>query len=231
MELNPKLFKPLFHESWWNKIEKFFELLDPIYLEIKAQSDRQKEIFPIWEDVFNAFKYTDFDKMKAVVCGIAPYHTKYKREIIADGIALSCSKTGVEHPSLTKWYDAMERDFKGESIKRETDLKYLCEEGVFMFNMSLTVEANKSLSHNRIWQPFIKAVFENCIAPSGVPVILLGDECKIAEKWIAPFQWCFRISHPESAAYTDSDWDSQGVFKKVQRIVKDNTGEDLKWFL
>lgn len=230
MKLSKEKFEPLFG-TWWSKIEPCFELLDPIYSELKMLSQRGKKIFPLCENTFKAFEYCDFSKLKLVVCGIGPYHTMKDKKVVADGIALSCSNLGVEQPSLTKWYDALEKEYPNERVTRKTDLKFLCEQGVLMFNIGLTVEAMKPLSHNDLWKPFIKSVFENVIATSGVPVILLGKESHLAAKWLAPFQWHFEISHPASAAYNNSDWNSEGVFKKVQRIIKENYNEDLKWFI
>lgn len=230
MVLDKEKFKPMFHESWWEKIEPRFELLDPIYAEIKELSERGKSIFPAWQDVFRAFEYTDLRTLKAVVCGIGPYHTMKNKEIVADGVALSCSKLGIEQPSLTKWYDAMEKEYPEEKVTRETDLKFLCEQGVFMFNLGLTVESMKPMSHNDLWKPFIKFIFEDIISITGVPVILLGKEAHVVEKWLAPFQWSFKISHPASAEYSGGEWDSEGVFKKVERIVFDNTKEKINWW-
>ena len=53
---------------------------------------------------------------------------------------------------------------------------------------------------------------------------------KKVEKWLYPFQYCFKIDHPASAAYSETDWDSEGVFKKVKGIVKENNNIDITWW-
>jgi len=39
----------------------------------------------------------------------------------------------------------------------------------------------------------------------------------------------FEISHPASASYSGVEWDSEGVFKKLNKILKDNRNEYIKW--
>jgi len=99
-----------------------------------------------------------------------------------------------------------------------------------MYNFGLTVENQKALCHNELWEPFTKAFISEIIGPSGVPVILLGREVKKVEKWLYPFQYCFKIDHPASAAYSETDWDSEGVFKKTSQIIKANNNINIKWF-
>ena len=60
----------------WDKVlsnefkkEYFEELLDFIKEEYKS-----KTIYPPQNEVFNAFRYTDFDKVKVVILGQYPYH-------------------------------------------------------------------------------------------------------------------------------------------------------------
>jgi uracil-DNA glycosylase len=217
--------------TWAGKIQPLFPLLEPILEELQALSKRGKKIYPTSDQTFRAFQETDFNNLKAVVLGISPYHTCTKEKVvIADGIALSCSNTNKEQPSLEKWYDALQKEYPQEVIIRNTDLTYLCKEGILMLNIALTVEAMKPLSHNDLWQPFIKALFTDVISLTGVPIVLLGKEAKIADKWRNAFQWCFKVDHPASAAHSQTDWDSEGFFKNVAKIVKDNNGHDLKWF-
>lgn len=229
IKLEWEKFAPLMG-TWADKIEPLFPLLSPVYEELKEQGRRGKKIFPAWQNVFKAFEKTDINNLKAVVCGICPYHSMTKdKTIVADGLAMSCSNTMELQPSLEQWYSALQAEYPNEEIIKNPDLTYLAKEGVLLFNMALTVENLKALSHNELWQPFIKAVFEEIIGPTGVPVILLGKEAHIARKWCAPFQWVFPISHPASAAYSQTEWSSEGTLKKVEKIVRENNNYKLKW--
>jgi uracil DNA glycosylase len=217
--------------TWERVIAPIFPLLNPIYEELQALSKRGKKIFPESHNTFRVFQECDYNNLKCVVILLCPYHSMTREKVIvADGIPLSCSNTNKEQPSLTKWYDALEKEFPNETIIRDTSLSYLGKQGILMYNFGLTVESMKATSHNKLWEPFTKAFIEQVIAITGVPVILCGKEVHKVEKWLAPFQWCFKLDHPASAAYSESDWDTEGVFKNVQKIVWDNNKEELKWW-
>lgn len=228
MKLNKEKIKENFG-SWWSEIEPISDLLDPIYLELKSLSRRGKKIIPFSEDVMRAFKETEFSNLKCVVIGLSPYHTLDKGKMIADGIALSCSYTNNLQPSLEEWYKALEKEYNKKS-NRNPDLSYLARGGVLMLNLGLTCEHLKAASHNDLWKLFIKEFFLQIIAKTGVPIISLGKEAGVVDKYTAPFQWHFNISHPASASYSGEDWDSKGVFKKVENVVENSLGKKLNWY-
>lgn len=230
--LNKEIFKPKLG-TWFPKIEPFFETLEPIYTKLKKESEKGKKIFPASKDTFKAFQLTDYDNLKAVVVGLSPYHTYGKnREIVADGIALSCSYSGENlAPSLKNWYSAIKKEFDADDLLEEPNLSYLCQQGVLMTNLALTTEYQLPGNHVDLWEPFMKALFTEVISVTGVPVIMLGEKAEIVEKWLAPMQWSFKISHPASASYSGGEWDSEGVFKKVKKIVEQNNNFTLDWYL
>jgi hypothetical protein len=59
--------------------------------------------------------------------------------------------------------------------------------------------------------------------------VFLGKDASVYEKYLPPFSWSFVISHPVSAAYKNTDWDSEGVFTKVNRILIDNKKCPINW--
>jgi len=227
--LNKNSFSPKMG-NWWPKIEPFFQTLEPIYKKLQEDASFKKIICPSAKDTYKAFELTDYNNLKCVVVGMCPYHSLTKsNEIIADGIALSCSKTKELQPSLENWYIALEEEFDQDS-DREPDLSYLCKEGVLMLNLALTTEHQKAGSHLSLWKPFMEKLFTEVISITGVPVLFLGKEAAYGKRWLAPMQWSFEISHPASAAYSRAKWSSEGVFKKIKTIVKNNNGVDLNWF-
>ena len=145
---------------------------------------------------------------------------------------MGCSVTEKLQPSLQQFYNALEQDlYNGLNLRinKHPDVSYLAQQGVLMLNAALTTEMNKAGSHLTIWEPFIRYVFENAIAPSGVPVVFLGKEASKFKRYMAPFTWAFELTHPASAAYKNTDWDSEGVFTKVNRILIDNKKCPINW--
>lgn len=228
-------FKPLFHESWHDKIRPFIESeeCDNIYKFLKAESQRGKKIAPLSVNVYRCFKETSLNDLKVVILGMCPYHTLKDGSPVADGLALSCSVTGYLQPSLEKFYKALERDaYRGLNLNADIghpDLTYLANQGVLLMNAALTTEINKAGSHLKIWEPFTKYVFENILSITGVPIIFLGKEAAKFERYTGIFTHNFVISHPAAAAYKNSDWDTEDVFSKVNKILKEVNNYQINW--
>ena len=145
---------------------------------------------------------------------------------------MGCSVTGLLQPTLEKFYKGVEDDlYNGMNLNYEKnpDVSYLAHQGVLMLNAGLTVEMNKAGSHNELWEPFMKYLFQEIFDVVRVPVIFLGKEATKIEKYVDPFTWTFKVSHPASASYSSSDWDTEGVFRKVNKILKDTNNHEVIW--
>lgn len=232
-KLNWESFAPLFG-TWANRFKPFFDSggFDPIYDKLKRDSLRGKRVAPLSSNVFRCFSETPIDNVKVVIVGMCPYHTFLNGYPIADGLLMGCSVTGRLQPSLTKFYEALEKDVgRGLSLTmvKNPDVSYLAEQGVLLLNAALTVEAGKPGSHNDIWEPFMKFLFEEVLLTTGIPVVLLGKEAQKIKRYIMPFTWIFELSHPASASYNNIDWDSQGVFTSVDKIIKETNNNSIQW--
>ena len=151
---------------------------------------------------------------------------------IADGLLFGCSTTGKLQPSLSNFYDEIERSvYKGLCLEGEKspDVTFLAHQGVLMFNASLTTEMNKAGSHMELWEPFIKYIFEEILSIERVPIIFLGKDAAKFKKYIPATLSTFEVSHPASAAYKNEEWDSGGVFLKVNKLIKDYNNYNINW--
>lgn len=232
--MNWQNFKHQFHPSWHAKLKPFIESeeCDKIYAYLKAESKRGKRVAPLSMHVWRCFFETPLSELKAVMVGMAPYHTLKNDAPVADGLLMGCSITGQLQPSLEQYYGAIEREFYDGlnlSMIKHPDVSYLAHQGVLMLNTSLTVEINKAGSHMDIWEPFIKYLFEEVINDLGVPYIFLGKDAAKYKKYTGIFSHVFELSHPASAAYKNSDWDTEGVFIKVNRLLEENNGFSVQW--
>ncbi len=226
-------FKDFFHPSYWKKMQPFIESeeCNKIYRYLKETGKRRK-IAPLSSQVFRCFKETPLDEVKVVMMGLCPYHTTRDNKIVADGLLMGCSSTGHIQPSLDKFFDGVAEElYKGKNVKwnKNSDVSYLARQGVLMCNASLTVEVGKPGSHLPLWESFMKYLFEEVINTSGMPVIFLGKESAKLEKYLLPFTWVFKVSHPASASYAQAEWDTEGVFSKVNKVLYDNNKFTIKW--
>lgn len=227
-------FKDHFHESWHPVMQSFIESeqCDEMYAFLKSESRRGKRIAPLSSDTYRCFKETPLNEMKVVLLGMCPYHTQFDGSPVADGLLMGCSVTGKLQPSLEQFYNALEQDlYNGLNLRahKHPDVTYLAQQGVLMLNAALTTEINKAGSHLKIWEPFVKHVFENAIAPSGVPVVFLGKEASKFKRYMAPLTWSFELSHPASASYKNTQWSSEKVFSKLNRMMIDDKKQLINW--
>lgn len=229
-------FKDQFHDSWWSKIKPFIESkeCDKIYEYLKFEGKRGVRIVPDSSNTFRAFKETPLNEIKAVLLGYCPYHTISKDGIpAADGLAMSCSLTGKLQPSLELFYQGIEDDlYSGLNLNYEKnpDLTYLAKDGVLLLNSSLTTEFMKPGKHQSIWEPFTKYVIEECLAYTGIPIVLIGKDAQYYERYMTPLTHgvIFKVEHMAFAARENRAWDHKNIFSKINTILRQNNGKEFE---
>ena len=232
--MNWSNFKHQFHPSWHAKMRPFIESeqCDKIYAYLKAESKRGKRVAPLSMHVWRCFFETPLDNLKVVMVGLCPYHTLRDDAPVADGLLMGCSITGKLQPTLEQFYTGLEKEFyDGLNLNYVPDpeVHYLANQGVLMLNAALTTEINKAGSHLEIWEPFIKYLFEEVINHLGVPIIFLGKDAAKYKKYTGIFAHVFELSHPASAAYKGSEWNTEDVFSKVDVLLEENNGFTVQW--
>jgi uracil-DNA glycosylase len=232
--MNFQNFKHQMHPSWYSKLRPFIESeeCDKIYAYLKSESKRGKRVAPLSMHVWRCFFETPLDNLKVVMVGLCPYHTLRDDAPVADGLLMGCSITGKLQPTLEQFYTGLEKEFyDGLNLNYVPDpeVHYLANQGVLMLNAALTTEINKAGSHLEIWEPFIKYLFEEVINHLGVPIIFLGKDAAKYKKYTGIFAHVFELSHPASAAYKGSEWDTEGVFSKVDILLEENNGFTVQW--
>ena len=122
---------PLFESENYKKIRAF----------LKEEYSRHI-VYPDMYDIFNCFKYTPFDEVKAVLLGQDPYHNAGQ----AHGLCFSV-QDGIEPPpSLVNIFKELQDDV-GCSLPKSGNLTKWAKEGVLLLNTSLTVRAHRANSH------------------------------------------------------------------------------------
>ncbi|MBR5004385.1 MAG: uracil-DNA glycosylase, partial [Erysipelotrichaceae bacterium] len=88
---------------------------------------RTKTIYPVREDVFNAFEYTPYETCKVVILGQDPYHEPNQ----AHGLCFSVRKGVALPPSLRNIYAELHADI-GCAIPAHGCLVDWARQGVFL---------------------------------------------------------------------------------------------------
>lgn len=230
--------------GWADYFKEFIgsEAFDDIFARLKWETGRGRIICPQSQDTFRVFTETDPKDLRCIFILQDPYPwvqwIKGDKKYVADGLAMSCSNTGICQPSLTQFYQGMEKELcGGMNLEMEycPDLSYLAKQGVMLLNCSLTVEKDKPGSHLDLWRPFTRYFIEEILNNyfSGLPIAFFGQGAAKLEPLIAPFiHWTRVVIHPAAAAHKGTNWDSKGLFTWVNTLIEQNNGPEFKinWY-
>jgi uracil-DNA glycosylase len=149
---------PNINEEWksvlWEEFQK------PYFRELRKflHDERQagKSIFPPGKLIFNAFDRTPFSRVKVVILGQDPYQGFGQ----AHGLCFSVPHGIKPPPSLQNIYKELHEDI-AFTIPTHGNLSAWTDQGVFLLNAILTVEANQAASHQRHgWEEFTNVVIQ-----------------------------------------------------------------------
>ena len=132
---------------------------------------KNREIYPVYDEIFSAFTYTEPENVKVVILGQDPYHEPGQ----AHGLAFSV-KDGVKFPpSLRNIFKEYERDTTFPA-PRSGSLIPWAKEGVLLLNTVLTVRKHEANSHKgKGWEEFTDEVIRRINAfPEHIVFLLWG---------------------------------------------------------
>ena len=157
-------------QSWKEQLKDEFE--KPYFAGIvnflKDEKRAGKTIYPPGPQIFNAFAFTPFSKVRVVIIGQDPYHGPGQ----AHGLSFSVPDGVAPPPSLVNIFKEIKADM-GISMSATGNLEKWAKQGVLLLNASLTVEANKAMSHGQIgWHHFTDEVIRH-ISANGQDVVFM----------------------------------------------------------
>ena len=203
------------------KKEYFQELLDFIKEEYK-----NKTIYPKQNEVFNAFRYTDYQDIKVVILGQDPYHGINQ----AEGLSFSVKDEVLKPPSLKNIFKELESDL-GIPFPEHNSLKPWAKQGVLLLNAVLTVEEHKPTSHkDRGWENFTDAVIK-VLNERDKPIvfILWGSYARSKKTYITnPIHLVIESAHPSPFSARNGFFGSK-PFSKNNEFLKKNGKKEIDW--
>ncbi|MFC4354071.1 uracil-DNA glycosylase [Chryseomicrobium palamuruense] len=153
-------WKDVLQDEW--EAPYFLKLKERLNLEYES-----KTIFPEWDDVLNALKYTAYDDVKVVILGQDPYHGKGQ----AHGLSFSVQPGTPLPPSLRNMYKELQSDLG--CTRQDGDLRSWAAQGILLLNTVLTVEEGNAHSHKGWgWETFTDAVIR-AVSEKEEPVIFV----------------------------------------------------------
>ena len=201
--------------------EYFKELINYVNNEYK-----QKTSYPKKTEVFNAFKYTDYNNVKVVILGQDPYHGPNQ----AEGLSFSVSNEVLKPPSLKNIFKELESDL-GIPFPEHNSLKPWAKEGVLLLNAVLTVEEHKPASHaNKGWETFTDEIIK-ILNKKEEPVvfILWGNYAREKKKYITnPIHYIIESPHPSPFSARNGFFGSK-PFSKTNEFLKSKGLKEINW--
>ena len=153
-----ELLSPLFNDEKYKKIREFLKYEYSHYI-----------VYPDMYDLYNCFRFTPLNELKAVILGQDPYHEPGQ----AHGLCFSVKKGVHLPPSLQNIYKEIEDDL---GIKEPDcgDLTKWAKSGVLLLNATLTVREHLANSHSKCgWAWFTDEVIKLVSANTENTVFIL----------------------------------------------------------
>lgn len=184
------LLESEFHKDYYLKLREFLK-----------QEYTTKTIYPDMYDLFNALKYTPYEKVKVVILGQDPYHEPGQ----AHGLSFSVKPGVPQPPSLQNIFKELNDDL-GCPIPHHGCLIEWARQGVLLLNTVLSVRRGAANSHKGMgWEQFTDAVIRD-LNERETPIvfILWGRNAQAKEELITHERhFIIKSSHPSpfSARY------------------------------
>ncbi|KQN47329.1 uracil-DNA glycosylase [Serratia sp. Leaf50] len=143
---------------------------------VAAERKSGKTVYPPQEDVFNAFRSTEFSQVKVVILGQDPYHGPNQ----AHGLSFSVKPGVPAPPSLVNIYKELATDIPGFVRPTHGYLQSWADQGVLLLNTVLTVEGGQAHSHAKLgWETFTDKVISTLNTHrEGVVFLLWGSHAQ-----------------------------------------------------
>lgn len=192
-----------------------------------VQQERQagKIIYPPVNQVFNAFKQTEFNQVKVVILGQDPYHGEGQ----ANGLAFSVNPDIAIPPSLVNIYKEIESDI-GTPPPKNGDLTHWAKQGVLLLNTVLTVEAHQANSHRgKGWEEFTDSVIQSLNqAEQHIVFLLWGKPAQTKIDLIDKRHTILTAPHPSPLSAYRGFFGCQH-FSKTNKALIDHWQDPIQW--
>ena len=202
--------------------EQYFKDL----IEFIKKEYKTKVIYPKQNEVFNAFRYTDFDNVKVVILGQDPYHGPNQ----AEGLSFSVSNEVLKPPSLKNIFKELENDL-GIPFPEHNSLKPWAKQGVLLLNAVLTVEEHKPTSHkDKGWEKFTDNIIREINKRSTPTVFILWGAYARAKKTLItnPKHYIIESAHPSPFSARNGFFGSK-PFSKTNDFLRKNNIKEIDW--
>ncbi len=216
-------------QSWYQSIgEEFNKDYFKILKEFLISEKSKYRVFPPGSQMFAAFDYTPFDKVKVVILGQDPYHGPGQ----AHGLCFSVPDGVKIPPSLVNVYKELKEDLEFE-IPTHGNLQNWAKQGIFLLNATLSVRAHTAGSHqNKGWETFTDKVISTLSEKrENIVFILWGNYAKAKAKLIDESKHLvLKAAHPSPLGAYKGFFGCRHFSKTNEYLIK-NGIDPINWNL
>ncbi len=210
-----EILKPLIDGENYQKIREFLK-----------KEYFSTTVFPPMDEIFNAFIYTPYSAVKAVILGQDPYHEVGQ----AHGLCFSV-KEGIKlPPSLKNIYKEIKSDLGIDNGNKGT-LTNWAKQGVLLLNATLTVREGLANSHSKIgWTEFTDGVIK-LLSKRNDPIvfILWGGNARAKKSLIDTSKhFIIESAHPSPLSAHNGFFGSK-PFSKTNDILTSLEKTPIDW--
>lgn len=186
---------------------------------------KTKQIFPPYENIFDALRFTDYDEVKVVILGQDPYHGLGE----AHGLSFSVRENVAMPPSLQNIFKELENDLN--ITRTKSDLTDWAKQGVLLLNSIMTVQKDKPLSHkDKGWEIFTDNIIKYLNEREEPVIFLLWGSFARSKKALITNKQHYIIEsvHPSPLSAYRGFFGSK-PFSKINNILESNGKDKINW--
>ena len=187
---------------------------------------QSKTIYPEGKNIFNAFNHCPFQQVKVVILGQDPYHGPGQ----AHGLAFSVKEGIPFPPSLSNIFKELQRDLD-IPFPPHGNLERWADQGVFLLNATLTVQAHQAGSHqNKGWEEFTDAVIRTLAEKRSNIVFMLWGAYARKKAVVIPDGKHLKLYAPHpSPLSAHRGFIGCGHFRKANEYLKEKGIDPIVW--
>lgn len=216
-----------FNNDWDELLKDEFN--KPYYLKLRdflIDEYKTQVIYPNKYDIFNALRYTPYNKVKVVILGQDPYHGPNQ----AHGFSFSVQPGITTPPSLRNIFKELHTDL-GCFIPNNGFLQSWAKQGVLLLNTVLTVRASKPNSHKGIgWENFTDEVIRLLNLRNNPIVFILWGSNAISKRKLLtnPIHHIIQSPHPSPLSAHRGFFGSK-PFSKTNNFLNSVYNDSIDW--
>lgn len=206
-----------------------FPVLEIVSKRIEDEKYKDYSKYTIYPPINWTFRaFINPEDIRVVIIGQDPYHNgESEFECSAVGYCFSVQKGRVVNPSLKNIYKEVKNS--GYECVENGNLEHWVRQGVFMLNMSLTVEKGNAGSHSSFWRCFSIEVVKYLSELKNIVWLLMGRHAINTGVYIEKgVKICTSHPSPLSCRKPCGKYEAF-IGSKVFRKINDNLTEKIVW--